>query len=95
MNYDFALITLASPATSGYLGLAFPAANGIETVALTTAGYPGSKPQSTMWQSACGNTAIDYSSNNAFANVAQCANGVSLCPLLCSSLCCRWLHADN
>lgn len=77
MNYDFALVTLAKPATSGYLSLYYPTSNGEADVALTTAGYPGSKPAGTMWSSACGNTTIDYSSNNAFANVAQCSGGVS------------------
>lgn len=78
MNYDFALITLAQPATSGYLGLFFPPGDGkSETVGLNTAGYPGSKTSGTMWSSACGNTSIDYSPNNAFANVAQCSDGVS------------------
>ena len=78
MNYDYALVTLANPATSGYLSLFFPPSNGTtENASLTTAGYPGSKPSGTMWSSACGNTPIDYSSNNAFANVQQCTSGVS------------------
>jgi hypothetical protein len=77
MNYDYALVTLATPATSGYLGLFFPPSNGTtETAILTTAGYPGSKPSGTMWSSACGSTSIDYSSNNAFANVQQCTGSV-------------------
>lgn len=77
MNYDYALVTLAAPATSGYLGLFFPPSDGSTQMAtLTTAGYPGSKPSGTMWSSACGSTSIDYSSNNAFANVQQCTGGV-------------------
>ena len=79
MDYDFALVTLATPADSGYLGLFVPPSNGMtDTVNLTTAGYPGSKPSGTMWSSACGETAIDYSTNNAFANVQQCSDGVRL-----------------
>ena len=78
MNYDFALVTLNTPATSGYLSLYYPSGTqGGANPGLTTAGYPGSKTTGTMWRSACGNTSIDYSSNNAFANVAQCAGGVS------------------
>lgn len=78
MDNDYALVTLANPATSGYLSLFFPPSNGsTETTTLTTAGYPGSKPSGTMWSSACGSTTIDYSDNNAFANVQQCAGGVS------------------
>jgi len=76
MDNDYALVTLANPATSGYLSLFFPPSNGsTETTTLTTAGYPGSKPSGTMWSSACGSTTIDYSDNNAFANVQQCAGG--------------------
>ena len=79
MDYDFSLVTLATPADSGYLGLFVPPDTGVtDTVNLTTAGYPGSKPSGTMWSSACGATAIDYSTNNAFANVQQCADGVRL-----------------
>lgn len=78
MNYDFALVTLATAATSGYLSLYVPpGSSGSTKPSLATAGYPGSKPSGTMWSSACGNTTIDYSNNNAFANVAQCTGGVS------------------
>ena len=88
MNYDFALVTLAQDATSGYLGLHLPPGNGAtESATLNTAGYPGSKPSGTMWSSACGSTRIDYSTNNEFANVQQCANGVRL-PLKGSSTHC-------
>ena len=87
MNYDFALVTLAIPATSGYLSLYIPPSSiGSTKPTLATAGYPGSKPSGTMWSSACGNTTIDYSNNNAFANVAQCTGGVSLFPISDSSL---------
>lgn len=83
MNYDFALVTLANDATSGYLGLHLPPSNGVtETVDLNTAGYPGSKPSGTIWSSACGNTKIDYSTGNQFADVQQCANQVLLYLLL-------------
>eukprot|EP00884_Botryococcus_braunii_P022171 jgi/Botrbrau1/8638/Bobra.0196s0032.1 len=73
MNVDFALITLkedVDPA-AGYLGMVV--GQGSVTLSLTAAGYPGEKPDGSMWRGTCQNVDIDYSGNQpAFDNVAQC-----------------------
>ncbi len=51
LNYDFGLVTLASPAPSGTTSLAIAAGEGNDVVLnLVTAGYPADKPSNTMWQ---------------------------------------------
>ncbi|KAK9814047.1 hypothetical protein WJX73_010381 [Symbiochloris irregularis] len=78
MDYDFALVTLADPASSGtgYLAMFNPPNSGTQDVDITTAGYPGEKPSGTMWRSNCTNVPFVYSGSGppAFANIAQCSN---------------------
>ena len=51
LNYDFGLLTLASPAPGGtsYLDIRAGSGSSVE-YNLTTAGYPADKPAQTMWQ---------------------------------------------
>ena len=50
LNYDFGLITLASPAPKGTTTMNIVAGQGTNVVYnLTTAGYPADKPSQTMW----------------------------------------------
>jgi hypothetical protein len=81
MNVDFALITLkedVDPA-AGYLGMMV--GQGSVTLDLTTAGYPGEKPQNSMWRGTCKDIKITYNANQpAFDNVVQCRDNVG--PLL-------------
>lgn len=49
LNYDFALITLSSPAPEGTSYLDIAAGEGTERFDLTTAGYPADKSGQDMW----------------------------------------------
>ena len=51
LNYDFGLITLASPAPNGTTTINIAAGEGSSVkYSLETAGYPADKPAQTMWQ---------------------------------------------
>ena len=51
LNYDFGLITLASPAPNGTTTINIAAGEGSSVkYSLQTAGYPADKPSQTMWQ---------------------------------------------
>lgn len=51
LNYDFGLVTLASPAPVGTTALRIAAGVGNSvTISLQTAGYPADKPYRTMWE---------------------------------------------
>ena len=52
LNYDFGLITLASPAPSGTtsMNIAVCGTGASVVYNLQTAGYPADKPSQTMWQ---------------------------------------------
>ena len=52
LNYDFGLITLASPAPSGTTSMNIAVGGTANSVVydLATAGYPADKPSQTMWQ---------------------------------------------
>ena len=57
LNYDFGLVTLASPAPTDTTSLAIAAGEGNDVVLnLVTAGYPADKPSNTMWQVRCAQT---------------------------------------
>ena len=51
LNFDFGLLTLASPAPEGitYLTISPGSGSNVE-YNLTTAGYPADKPALTIWQ---------------------------------------------
>ena len=51
LNYDFGLLTLASPAPEGTAHMDIqPGSGSAATYNLMTAGYPADKPAQTMWQ---------------------------------------------
>ena len=51
LNYDFGLLTLASPAPDGTAHMDIQPGSGSAVIyGLTTAGYPADKPAQTMWQ---------------------------------------------
>ena len=77
INFDFALITLASPVSPslGYFGV--ERGTGTETLNIASAGYPADKRQGSMWSTTCQNVEYAYGQNQGvFKDVSQCANQV-------------------
>ena len=77
INFDFALITLASPVSPslGYFGI--ERGTGTETLNIASAGYPADKRQGTLWSTTCQNVEYAYGQNQGvFKDVSQCANQV-------------------
>jgi len=69
LNYDFGLLTLASPAPDGtaYMDIK-PGSGSAATYNLLTAGYPADKPAQTMWQ--VGSPCASFSSPPASTQLA-------------------------
>lgn len=83
INYDFALITLASPVSPGLGYFGIQRGSGTQTLNIMSAGYPADKPTGTMWGTSCQGVEYAYGQNQGvFKDVSQCQNQVSILWLL-------------
>ena len=97
LNYDFGLVTLASPAPSGTTTLAVAAGEGSNVVInLGTAGYPADKPSQTMWQvryTECAGLSIYAVQSSVLCHSRPSLEALLLQMLLCDT--CIWLTASH
>jgi V8-like Glu-specific endopeptidase len=73
LNYDFAIMLLSKAAPAGTAQLAIQAGSGTQRFDLTTAGYPGDKPQGTMWTVGCPNVQFAFDGDG----ITQCGDACS------------------
>lgn len=76
LNYDFALVTLASAAPVGTSLLSLVGARGRQKLNVATSGYPGDKPQGTMWTVNCGDVDFDFDGSSLNVCGRECSNMV-------------------
>lgn len=73
LNYDFAVVLLSSPMGAGSAQLAIAAGSGERTFNMQTAGYPGDKPQGTLWTVNCPNVNFNF----AGYGISECGDACS------------------